>query len=166
MYIDRSIIARDPFCCIDALGVGQLVERAVQAFSTNSEHRKINVVGKHCSDPISIRYFDQLGVDELTVLETKKVPSVIIASAQSRIEPFKSEFNSMVYIFKWSNNNNMVSAIGSQLLSGLAVDNRRNSCNPSLFVFNLFDCRSDITVRTPWKATQTFSAVKENNNKL
>lgn len=91
MYIDRSILARDPFICFDALGVGQLVEVAVKAFLSNSERRNINVIGKHCMDPISIRYFDQLGVDEITVLNPHKVPSVLIAAAQARIQPDKSK---------------------------------------------------------------------------
>lgn len=45
MYIDRSIIARDPFQCLDALGVGQLVELAVESFRQNE-------------GSIKVRYFD------------------------------------------------------------------------------------------------------------
>jgi hypothetical protein len=49
------------------------------------------VVGRHTSDPLSIRYLDKIGVDEITVLDKRFIPAVILAAAQSRIQPQKSK---------------------------------------------------------------------------
>lgn len=46
------------------------------------------------SDPISIRYVDKVGINEITVLDKHKIPSAILAAAQARIQPEKSKTSS------------------------------------------------------------------------
>jgi phosphoenolpyruvate synthase/pyruvate phosphate dikinase len=44
MYIDRNILARDPFVCLDALGVGQLIQLAINNFREKRGNAKVGIL--------------------------------------------------------------------------------------------------------------------------
>lgn len=91
MYVDKHIISRDPFTCIDASAVGRLIEFAIENARKQSPEVKVNVCGMHTADPLSVRFFNNAGVDTLTIGKNDWIPVATVAAAQASINPEQSK---------------------------------------------------------------------------
>ena len=62
-YFDNAIFGVSPFETIDMHGVGQLVELGVQKGRSTKPDLHCGVCGEHGGDPLSIHFFDSVGID-------------------------------------------------------------------------------------------------------
>jgi len=83
-YIQAGIYADDPFQSIDQVGVGSLVEIAVEKGRAANDHLHIGVCGEHGGDPASIEFFDRVGLDYVSC-SPFRVPIARLSAAQSTL---------------------------------------------------------------------------------
>jgi len=62
-YLDKGVFTVSPFETLDVLGVGRLVEIAVQDGRRARPHLKMGVCGEHGGDPESVHFFHHVGLD-------------------------------------------------------------------------------------------------------
>jgi pyruvate,orthophosphate dikinase len=62
-YLDLGVFTVSPFETLDVLGVGRLVQIAVDEARQVKSELKLGVCGEHGGDPESIHFFHQVGLD-------------------------------------------------------------------------------------------------------
>lgn len=82
LYLERGILARDPFKSLDQDGIGQLVAMAVQSGRQTKPNFKMGVCGEHGGDPDSIAFFERTGLDYVSC-SPFRVPVALLAAAQA-----------------------------------------------------------------------------------
>ena len=61
-YLNKGVIARDPFVSIDVDGVGELIRIAAEARTPDTRNNlKLGICGEHGGDPDSIRFCHDIG---------------------------------------------------------------------------------------------------------
>ena len=83
-YYDRKIYEFDPFEHVDKDGVGNLISLACDLGRKTNVNLKIGVCGEHGGDPVSIEFFDKLGLNYVSC-SPFRVPIARLAAAQSAI---------------------------------------------------------------------------------
>jgi pyruvate,orthophosphate dikinase len=83
-YVEKGILARDPFQSLDQVGVGALVEMGVERGRSTKPNLKIGVCGEHGGDPSSIDFFHRVGLDYVSC-SPYRVPIARLAAAQANI---------------------------------------------------------------------------------
>jgi pyruvate, orthophosphate dikinase len=83
-YAELEIVPKNPFATIDAAGVGQLVEIAVQKGRRTRPDIKLGICGEHGGDPASIRFFEKVGLDYVSC-SPFRVPVARLAAAQAAL---------------------------------------------------------------------------------
>lgn len=83
-YLEREIIAVDPFVSVDQQGVGELVKLGLQRGRAAKPELKAGVCGEHGGDPKSIAFFDTIGLDYISC-SPYRVPIARLAAAQATI---------------------------------------------------------------------------------
>ncbi len=83
-YVQKGLISHDPFQSLDQYGVGELVRIAIERGRIGGGELVVGVVDGHASDPRSVRFFESLDVDQLTV-DPGEVAATKIAAAQAYI---------------------------------------------------------------------------------
>jgi pyruvate,orthophosphate dikinase len=83
-YIDRGILADDPFQVLDEAGVGKLIRRAVYDGRTSRPKLKVGVCGEHGGEPRSVRFFHRSGLDYVSC-SPFRVPVARLAAAQAAL---------------------------------------------------------------------------------
>jgi pyruvate,orthophosphate dikinase len=81
-YLERGILARNPFESIDQLGVGELVQIGVRRGRSTKPGLKVGVCGEHGGDPDSIEFFYRSGVDYVSC-SPFRVPEARLAAAHA-----------------------------------------------------------------------------------
>ncbi len=81
-YVAEGIFAVDPFVTIDQVGVGKLVQIAVDLGRRAKPGLKIGVCGEHGGDPESITFFQLAGLDYVSC-SPYRVPIARLAAAQA-----------------------------------------------------------------------------------
>ena len=81
-YVEKGLLCRDPFVSLDQEGVGQLVEIAIKKGRSVSPEIKLGVCGEHGGDPLSIAFFDKIGLDYISC-SPYRVPIARLAAAQA-----------------------------------------------------------------------------------
>ena len=81
-YLDRGLLAANPFEHLDVDGVGELVRLAVARGREASPEIKLGVCGEHGGDPASVAAFLAAGVDYVSC-SPFRVPVARLAAAQS-----------------------------------------------------------------------------------
>jgi len=81
-YLERGLLARNPFETVDADGVGELVRLGVERGRATRAELKIGVCGEHGGDPTSIAVFAAAGVDYVSC-SPYRVPVARLAAAQA-----------------------------------------------------------------------------------
>jgi pyruvate,orthophosphate dikinase len=81
-YVQKKLVAADPFVQIDERGVGALIKLAVNKIRTVSNSVAIGVCGEHAGDPQSIEFFDTLGVHFISISPYRSVHDLRISSSE------------------------------------------------------------------------------------
>jgi pyruvate,orthophosphate dikinase len=84
-YLNKGIIARDPFVSIDQDGVGELVKIAAERGRKTRAKLKLGICGEHGGDPDSIRFCHKAGLDYVSC-SPFRVPVARLAAAQAALE--------------------------------------------------------------------------------
>jgi len=84
-YLDRKLLARNPFQVLDAEGVGQLIEFAVDKGRAAKPALKTGICGEHGGDKDSIAFCHRVGLDSVSC-SPFRIPLARIAAAQASIE--------------------------------------------------------------------------------
>ncbi len=84
-YVERGLLAVNPFQQIDPEGVGSLIRQAIASGRAANPGLEIGVCGEHGGDPASIRYFHDWGVDYVSC-SPPRLPVARLAAAQAALE--------------------------------------------------------------------------------
>jgi pyruvate,orthophosphate dikinase len=88
-YIERKLIARDPFQVLDRDGVGVLVRWAVEAGRKARKGLKVGICGEHGGDPESVAFCHEVGLDYVSC-SPFRVPIARLAAAQAALREGKA----------------------------------------------------------------------------
>jgi pyruvate,orthophosphate dikinase len=83
-YVDDGLIDADPFVSIDEEGVGQLVRLGVEGGRRTRPNIKLGICGEHGGDPVSVRFFAELGLDYVSC-SPYRIPLARLSAAQAAI---------------------------------------------------------------------------------
>ena len=81
-YLNKGVIARDPFITIDQAGVGALIRIAAEQGRKTRTNLKLGICGEHGGDPDSIRFCHESGLDYVSC-SPFRVPVARLAAAQA-----------------------------------------------------------------------------------
>jgi len=82
---DAGIIKTNPFATLDQIGVGKLMEIAVQGGRKTRPNIKLGICGEHGGDPSSIEFCNDLGLSYVSC-SPFRVPVARIAAAKSAVK--------------------------------------------------------------------------------
>lgn len=83
-YVDRKIIADDPFQVLDREGVGYLVRTGTERGRSVKPDLKVGICGEHGGDPSSISFCNEIGLDYVSC-SPYRVPVARLAAAQAAL---------------------------------------------------------------------------------
>jgi len=83
-YLDKNILEANPFETLDATGVGQLIEIAVEKGRKAKPKLKCGICGEHGGDPDSINFFQTVQLDYISC-SPFRVPIARLAAAQANL---------------------------------------------------------------------------------
>jgi pyruvate,orthophosphate dikinase len=81
-YLEKGILAKNPFETIDREGVGRLVSLACERGREANPDLKLGICGEHGGDPESITFFHEAGLDYVSC-SPYRVPIARLAAAQA-----------------------------------------------------------------------------------
>ena len=84
-YVERQILASNPFETIDQTGVGRLMELAVTEGRASRPGLKCGICGEHGGDPESIAFCHKIGLDYVSC-SPFRVPIARLAAAQAALK--------------------------------------------------------------------------------
>ena len=83
-YYDTKIFEYDPFIKLDQIGVGKLMEMAIQLGRPANPNLHIGICGEHGGDPSSVEFCHKIGLDYVSC-SPFRVPIARLAAAQAAI---------------------------------------------------------------------------------
>ena len=83
-YLKQGVYEHDPFRSIDQIGVGALVQMAVQKGRSVRPDIEVGVCGEHGGDPASVAFFHRAGLNYVSC-SPYRVPIARLAAAQAAI---------------------------------------------------------------------------------
>ncbi|MBV1796774.1 pyruvate, phosphate dikinase [Siccirubricoccus sp. G192] len=84
VYVEKGIMAKDPFVSIDVEGVGALVRIAAEKGRGVKPELKLGICGEHGGDPASIEFCETIGLDYVSC-SPYRVPVARLAAAQAAL---------------------------------------------------------------------------------
>ena len=89
-YLEKGLLAHNPFDSLDVEAVGELIDLAVERGRRNHPDLKVGVCGEHAGDPASIRRLAASGVDYLSC-SPARLPVARLAAAHAVLEGFAQQ---------------------------------------------------------------------------
>jgi pyruvate,orthophosphate dikinase len=83
-YLDKGVLAKDPFITIDVDGVGALIAMATERGRGARADIKLGICGEHGGDPASIAFCEQVGLNYVSC-SAYRVPIARLAAAQAAL---------------------------------------------------------------------------------
>ena len=83
-YLERGLLDVSPFTELDELGVGALLQLAVEKARSVRPEIKLGICGEHGGDAASIDFFERLGLDYVSC-SPHRVPIARLAAAHARL---------------------------------------------------------------------------------
>jgi pyruvate,orthophosphate dikinase len=83
-YVQKGILAQDPFTSLDQEGVGELVALAAERGRNTRKNIKLGICGEHGGDPSSIAFCEKTGLDYVSC-SPYRVPIARLAAAQAAL---------------------------------------------------------------------------------
>jgi pyruvate,orthophosphate dikinase len=84
-YIERGILAHDPFVVLDQEGVGELIRIGVERGRHTRPELKVGICGEHGGEPRSIAFCHRLNLDYVSC-SPFRVPIARLAAAQAALQ--------------------------------------------------------------------------------
>jgi len=84
-YIERGILAYDPFVVLDQEGVGELIRIGVERGRSTRPNLKIGICGEHGGEPRSIAFCHRINLDYVSC-SPFRVPIARLAAAQAALQ--------------------------------------------------------------------------------
>ena len=84
IYVERKILAHDPFQVLDQEGVGQLVRIATEQGRAAKAALKVGICGEHGGEPTSVDFCYRVGMDYVSC-SPFRVPIARLAAAQAHL---------------------------------------------------------------------------------
>jgi pyruvate,orthophosphate dikinase len=84
-YLQKGILADNPFATLDTQGVGQLMELAVKLGRKTRPKLAIGICGEHGGDPKSIAFCHRIGLDSVSC-SPFRIPVARLAAAHAALE--------------------------------------------------------------------------------
>ncbi len=84
-YYDKKIFENDPFAKLDQVGVGKLMEMAVELGKKVRPEMHCGICGEHGGDPVSVEFCHKIGLDYVSC-SPFRVPIARLAAAQAAIK--------------------------------------------------------------------------------
>jgi len=83
-YLEKKVIANDPFVTLDQDGVGELIAIAAERGRKARNDLKLGICGEHGGDPQSIQFCEKTGLDYVSC-SPYRVPIARLAAAQAAL---------------------------------------------------------------------------------
>jgi pyruvate, orthophosphate dikinase len=90
LYVERKIMADDPFQTLDQRGVGQLVRIGTERGRSTNPNLKVGICGEHGGDPASVEFFYHAGLNYVSC-SPYRVPIARLAAAQAALGDAKRD---------------------------------------------------------------------------
>ncbi len=87
-YYDAKIFENDPFSKLDQVGVGKLMQMAIQLGKPVNPNLHVGICGEHGGDPTSVEFCHKIGLDYVSC-SPFRVPIARLAAAQAAIKESK-----------------------------------------------------------------------------
>ena len=84
-YLEKKILADDPFQVLDQEGVGQLVNMGTKKGKSANPDLEVGICGEHGGEPSSVKFCYRTGLDYVSC-SPYRVPVARLAAAQARLE--------------------------------------------------------------------------------
>jgi len=85
IYLDKKILAADPFQVLDQNGVGQLVKMATEKGRAVNSKLKVGICGEHGGEPSSVEFCHRVGLNYVSC-SPFRVPIARLAAAQAALK--------------------------------------------------------------------------------
>lgn len=85
VYLEKKILAVDPFQVLDQNGVGQLIKMAVEKGRSSRPNLPCGICGEHGGEPSSVKFCHRVGMNYVSC-SPFRVPIARLASAQAAVE--------------------------------------------------------------------------------
>ncbi|MCQ9208323.1 MAG: pyruvate, phosphate dikinase [Omnitrophica bacterium] len=84
VYIDKKILANNPFAVLDREGVGELVRIGIEKGRSTKANLEVGICGEHGGEPSSVEFCHSLKMDYVSC-SPYRVPIAILSAAQAAI---------------------------------------------------------------------------------